>query len=124
MGMAVFADTFIVELGLTRTELSTAYLFGTVASAISLTRAGRWYDLYGARVMLVAAPLLLGVTVMFISCIDVVATMVVGVFDVPFAWVTFPLVLLGYFGVRFSGQGVLTSASCPSTGYCLQPDHQ
>jgi OFA family oxalate/formate antiporter-like MFS transporter len=111
MGMAVFADTFIVELGLSRTELSVAYLFGTVASALSLTRAGRWYDIYGARLMLVAAPILLGLTLMFISGIDLFAEFVQDSFDIPLAWITFPLILVGYFGVRFSGQGVLTSAS-------------
>ena len=111
MGMAVFADTFIIELGLSRTELSVAYLFGTVASALTLTRAGRWYDIYGARVMLVTAPILLGVTLMFISGIDVFAEWVRGWIDIPLAWITFPLILVGYFGVRFSGQGVLTSAS-------------
>lgn len=111
MGMAVFADTFIAELGLTRTELSTAYLFGTVGSALFLTRAGRWYDLYGARVMLVAAPVVLGATLCFISVVDLLGARLSGFFGVELAWVTFPLILLGYFGVRFSGQGVLTSAS-------------
>ena len=111
MGMAVFADTFIAELGLTRTELSTAYLFGTVGSALILPRAGRWYDRYGARFMLVGSCLILGTTLMFISGIDVVSALLAGVFGIPLAWFTFPLILLGYFGVRFSGQGVLTSAS-------------
>ncbi|MEE4280865.1 MAG: MFS transporter, partial [Pseudomonadales bacterium] len=111
MGMAVFADTFIAEFGLTRTELSTAYLFGTVASAFTLPRAGRWYDQWGARVMLVAAPAFLGIMLVLISGIDWLAGLLVGVFALPLAWITFPLILLGYFGVRFSGQGVLTSAS-------------
>lgn len=111
MGMAVFADTFIAELGLTRTELSTAYLFGTVGSALFLTRAGRWYDLYGARVMLVAAPVVLGATLCFISVVDLLGARLSRFFGVELAWVTFPLILLGYFGVRFSGQGILTSAS-------------
>lgn len=111
MGMAVFSDTFIAEFGLTRTELSTAYLFGTVASAFTLPRAGRWYDRWGARFMLVVAPAVLGIMLLFISGIDLLADLLVGVFAVPLAWVTFPLILVGYFGVRFSGQGVLTSAS-------------
>ena len=111
MGMAVFADTFIAEFGLSRTELSTAYLFGTVGSALILPQAGRWYDRYGARVMLVGACVLLGATLVFISGIDVLAALLVAAFGVPLAWFTFPLILLGYFGVRFSGQGVLTSAS-------------
>ncbi|MFT4721919.1 MAG: OFA family oxalate/formate antiporter-like MFS transporter, partial [Candidatus Azotimanducaceae bacterium] len=33
MGMAVFTDAFIDGLGLTRTELSMAYLVGTVGSS-------------------------------------------------------------------------------------------
>ena len=111
MGMAVFADIFIAELGLSRTELSTAYLFGTVASALILPQAGRWYDRYGARVMLVAACLILGVTLLFISGIDTLAAALAGLAGISLAWFSFPLILLGYFGVRFSGQGVLTSAS-------------
>jgi cyanate permease len=111
MGMAVFSDTFIAEFGLTRTELSTAYLFGTIASAFTLPRAGRWYDRWGARIMLVAAPAVLGIMLLFISGIDLLADLLVGVIAIPLAWLTFPLILVGYFGVRFSGQGVLTSAS-------------
>ena len=111
MGMAVFSDTFIETFGLTRTELSTAYLFGTVGSALFLTRAGRWYDRYGARVMLVAAPLVLGATLCFISMIDQLAAPLASGLGMPVNWAAFALILLGYFGVRFSGQGVLTSAS-------------
>jgi len=111
MGMAVFADTFIVEFGLTRTELSTAYLFGTIGSAVLLPKAGRWYDRHGARVLLVFAPMLLGVMVLFISAIDLLVTQLAPLLALPAAWVSFPLILIGYFGVRFAGQGVLTSAS-------------
>jgi len=111
MGMAVFADTFIAEFALSRTELSTAYLIGTVLSALMLPRAGRWYDRLGARVLLVGAPLLLGITVMFISAIDVLMHIAAEMVALPAMWISMPLVLLGYFGVRFAGQGVLTSAS-------------
>ncbi len=41
MGMAVFTAPFIEAFGLTRTELSLAYLFGTVSSSFFLTTAGR-----------------------------------------------------------------------------------
>jgi len=111
MGMAVFADTFIAEFGLTRTELSTAYLLGTVGSALMLPQAGRWYDRHGARVLLVGAPALLGVMVLFISSIDLLMAQLVPLLALPVVWISFPLILIGYFGVRFAGQGVLTSAS-------------
>ena len=51
MGMAVFTDHFIEVFSLSRTELSMAYLFGTIGSAFFLTRAGRWFDVYGGRTM-------------------------------------------------------------------------
>ncbi len=41
MGMAVFTDAFIEGLGLSRTQLSMAYLVGTIGSSIFLTAAGR-----------------------------------------------------------------------------------
>ena len=53
MGMAVFADAFIDATGLSRTQLSTAYLLGTLGSAALLTRAGRWYDRFGARILII-----------------------------------------------------------------------
>ncbi|MEQ9450706.1 MAG: MFS transporter [Pseudomonadales bacterium] len=111
MGMAVFADTFIDEFELTRTQLSTAYLLGTLGSALVLPRTGRWYDLFGARLMLVASSLVLALTLMFISVVDEIAQLLADTIRQPMVWLSFPLILLGYFGVRLSGQGVLTSAS-------------
>ena len=111
MGMAVFSDQFIETFELERTTLSVAYLIGTLLSAFLLTRAGRWYDRHGARLLLVASPLLLATTLMLFSQVDVMAGWFARTFDVSMAWITFPMVLLCYFGVRFSGQGVLTNAS-------------
>ena len=111
MGMAVFADEFIRAYGLSRTELATAYLFGTLASALLLTRAGRWYDRYGARVMLVIAPLGLAVMLVFLSMADGIAVRLSHWLPVMADWIVFVLLFIGYFGVRFAGQGVLTSAS-------------
>ncbi len=111
MGMAVFTDPFIDAFDLTRTQLSFAYLIGTIGSAVLLTRAGRWYDRVGARVMIVAASVALGVCVLLISSIDILAHWITSLVPLNFASVSFALILLGYFGVRFSGQGILTSAS-------------
>jgi len=106
MGMAVFTDAFIDALGLSRTELSMAYLIGTIGSSLFLTAAGRWYDRFGGRVMIAGASAALGVMVFFISMTDLMAASVGGGL-IP----TFLLIMLGYFGVRFFGQGVLTSCS-------------
>ena len=108
MGMAVFTEAFMDAFGLTRTELSTAYFFGTMGSSLFLTRAGRWYDRHQARTMMAGASVVLGGVLLFISAIDV---LVAGVGASTGGMLAFGLILLGYFGVRFSGQGVLTSAS-------------
>jgi MFS family permease len=111
MGMAVFTDPFIEAFGLSRTQLSIAYFFGTLGSALFLTRAGRIYDRIGARTMIVGSSVLLGLVLVFISVVDVMAGAVAEVTRIAIGWCTFPLILLGYFGVRFMGQGILTSAS-------------
>lgn len=106
MGMAVFTDHLINALGLSRTQLSMAYLIGTVGSSLFLTRAGRWYDRLGGRLMVALASLALGIMLLFISATDVFA----GVFGGG-PVMSFIFIMLGYFGVRFFGQGVLTSSS-------------
>ena len=111
VGMAVFTNHFIEVFGLSRTQLSTAYLLGTLASSAFLTRAGRFYDRSGARITVVAASVALGLCLCFIASIDFVSRWILNLVPLSAFWVSFPLILLGYFGVRFSGQGVLTSAS-------------
>ena len=111
MGLAVFTDWFIEAFGLTRTQLAVAYFFGTVGSALILTHAGKLYDRFGARVMVVASSLLLCVVLLYISIVDHMGRSVSQAIGVELAWVSFPLVLVGYFGARFAGQGVLYSAA-------------
>ncbi len=106
MGMAVFTDHFIEALGLSRTQLSLAYLVGTVGSSLFLTRAGRWYDQLGGRVMVALASALLALMLLYIAVADSLAARFGGG-----VVVSFLLISAGYFGVRFLGQGVLTSAS-------------
>jgi sugar phosphate permease len=106
MGMAVFTDPLIGALGLTRTQLSLAYLAGTVGSALLLTRAGRWYDQLGGRIVMAGSSLALAAMLLFISASEQLAGLLQG--SSPLA---FTVIFLGYFGVRFFGQGILTNAS-------------
>jgi sugar phosphate permease len=108
MGMAVFTEPLMDALGLSRTQLSVAYLFGTLGSAAFLTRAGRLYDRFGGRTLIVGASLGLGATLLYIAGL--------GTLLAPFEGrvrtvVAFAAIFLGYLLVRFTGQGVLTSAS-------------
>ena len=106
MGLAVFTESFIEVLGLSRTELSLAYLFGTLGSSLFLARAGRWYDILGGRTMITVASLALSLMVLYISLVDIMSDFLRGG-----PLLSFCLILFGYFGVRFFGQGVLTSCS-------------
>jgi MFS family permease len=111
VGMAVFADSFIAAFGLSRTELSIAYMLGTIGSALFLTKAGQLYDQFGARIMLALSAFGLSISLVFISVIDLISEKLVLWLSNDLAVVTFPLILLGFFGVRFAGQGVMTSVS-------------
>ena len=105
MGMAVFTDHFIEVFSLSRTELSMAYLFGTIGSAFFLleqavglmfTAVEPWFRFL----------LFLGLMVLYFSFADKFILWM----DGP-SWITFLVVVAGFFGVRFFGQGVLTSCS-------------
>jgi len=115
MGMGVFTDSFINAFGLSRTQLSSAYFFGTLGSALLLTWAGRQYDRHGARTLLVLSSLGLGVVLLLLSVLDHLAAWLLdggfGSWGPSAPQLMFVLLLLCYFGVRFTGQGVLTSAS-------------
>ncbi|MDG2061039.1 MAG: MFS transporter [SAR86 cluster bacterium] len=106
MGLAVFTESFIDVLGLTRTQLSLAYLAGTLGSALFLAKAGKWYDQLGGRVMISAASIALSLMILYISFIDIIRLTLGGP-----SFISFLLILIGYFGVRFFGQGILTSCS-------------
>ncbi len=108
MGMAVFTEPLMAALDLTRTELSLAYMFGTIGSSLFLTRAGRLYDRIGGRALIVAASLALALTLLWIATLDrIVGLLPTGLRGAG----AFLLILVGYLFVRFFGQGVLTSAS-------------
>ncbi len=67
MGVSVFTDYLIRDLDLSRNDLTSAYMIGTILSACVLPFAGCCFDRLGARVMIVIASLALGVTLLYLS---------------------------------------------------------
>lgn len=113
MGISTFTDHLIDALKFSRNELSTAYLVGTVSSSLLLTRAGNWYDKIGARWLGVATALLLGTVLLLLSQVDRIAfglgnLLALGKYQF---YLSFFIVIFGFFLLRFSGQGVLTMLS-------------
>ncbi len=104
IGVSAFTDHLVEALGLARTQLSMAYLLGTISSAAILNRAGRLYDRLGARVMGTATAALLGLTLIALSFLPAIVR--TGSFAV-----AFPAITVGFFLLRFLGQGVMSLVS-------------
>lgn len=111
MGVSVFTNYLISSLQLSRDALSLAYLIGTVASSLFLTYAGKIYDKFGARFTAIIAALGLGVTLILFSFSHLLTEAISQYINIGFSTVSFILISLLFFFLRFSGQGVLTLAS-------------
>lgn len=112
MGVSVFTDYLIEALSIERTDLSLAYLIGTVISGFMITRAGKSYDKYGARVLAMFAGFMLGLMVIYLTRVDnmvnAISYYLGGSNRTVFAIV---LLVFGFWGIRFFGQGILTMVS-------------
>lgn len=111
VGVSVFTDFLIEDLSVSRSSLSIAYLVGTVASAISLGAAGKLYDRFGGRIVASAAAASLALVLVYLSFVPTISLSIQRVFGTTTPVFGFVLVTLGFWGLRFSGQGMLTLAS-------------
>ena len=111
MGVSVFTDDLISVLGITRVQLSLAYLFGTIASALILTPAGKLLDRVGERNMGTAVTLLLGLLLIALSNLDSILDFLKGGKNEAGFAAAFALIAVSFFLLRFLGQGMLTLIS-------------
>lgn len=113
IGVNVFNEKLIGALGLSRTGVSTAYFVGTAASGLLLPYAGRLFDLWGARRMIVAATIALALSLCYMSVVDGVAGRV-GSFlgqGESELWIRAGSLVFGFFLIRFFGQGLVMMTS-------------
>ena len=111
MGVSVFTDNLIADLGISRNSLSLAYLFGTLGSGLMITRAGKLYDRHGARVMAFTSGLMLGLMLVFLTRVDRMVDALQNWNWLSPAMATFIFLAIGFWGIRFFGQGLLTMVS-------------
>jgi MFS family permease len=78
VGVSVFVDPMIATLGLTRSELSTAYLLGTLMGAALLLPMGRWIDRFGAGRAMTFIGLAFGLGLLVMSGVQGFVTLIVG----------------------------------------------
>lgn len=90
VGVSLFVDPLIEDLGVSRAQVSTAYLVGTLAGAVALPWIGRAVDRYGIRRTMAIIGAVFGAVLIAISFV----TSVVGL-------------TAGFVGLRMAGQGAL-----------------
>ncbi len=112
IGVSVFTDYLIDAIGIKRTDFSLTYLIGTVTSGFLITKAGKYYDLYGARIMAMVAGVLLGVFLLLLTKIDLIIFNISAMLgDNSKMIVAYVMLGISFFGIRFFGQGILTMVS-------------
>jgi len=67
IGVGVYIDFLIQSTSLTRMQISMSYMLGTIMSSLLLPLAGRCYDIFGSRVMIVFAGIGLGIAMLILS---------------------------------------------------------
>lgn len=106
IGVGVFTESLMEALGLSRSEISLAYLIGTMASGFLLPWAGKLYDRWGGRRLLAASTLALAGSLVYLSGSDWMAAALGRL--LPATAASFVVVSLGFFVLRFTGQGMVT----------------
>ena len=111
MGVSVFTDHYIRELALTRVGVSGSYMIGTLASSLIIPFAGIFYDRKGARITAGLATFFLGIFLLLLAFSKTIVGTLSASLGLPSQVVTMIVLTLGFFGIRFFGQGVLTLVS-------------
>ena len=109
IGVSVFTEPLLAETGLSRLQFSNAYLLGTLASGLMLPSAGRLLDRIGVRRGVVYASLALGGTLAALSQLDALTEFAARLGATP-PIAAYAILTIGFVGLRFTGQGVLTLA--------------
>jgi len=105
-GIGVFTDYLIETLGVTRGQLSIAYMIGTITSGLILPFAGKLLDRIGVRFMSLFSSLGLGISLILMATLPrwthwLSSFISLGV--LPVATVSFAFLM-----IRFFGQGNMT----------------
>ncbi|WP_407319659.1 MFS transporter [Isoptericola halotolerans] len=90
VGISLFIDPLIAELGMSRSAVSTAYLLGTLAGAVALPWIGRALDRFGVRRTMALVGLVFGGVLVALSAVSSIVGLTAG-----------------FVGVRMAGQGAL-----------------
>ncbi|MGA5442363.1 MFS transporter [Streptomyces griseoincarnatus] len=99
-GVSVFIDPLIADLGISRTQVSTAYLTGTLIGACAMPLVGRAIDRFGPRRVIATVGAVFGAILLGLSFV----TGLVGL-------------TAGFIGIRMAGQGALSLVATTTVAY-------
>ncbi len=111
MGVSVFTDYYISNLQISRVEISTAYMIGTLASSLLISSAGIFFDKYGARTVAAISTVFLSLFLLIFGFSPSIINFLTNIFNLSHLVIVFVVMTIGFFGIRFFGQGVLTLVS-------------
>ncbi len=112
MGVATFTDYLLENIYISRNQLSIAYMIGTIGSSLILTYAGKMYDKFGARWIGMVVSITLAIVLVLLSQSDRIIHLIIDNNNSEvYVGFAMAVLLLLFFGLRFSGQGVLTMIS-------------
>ena len=94
IGVSVFIDHFVDDLGVSRSSVGVAYLIGTLVGASLLPMVGRYVDRRGVRIAQVIVGGLFAAALVNMSFVQGIV------------WLA-----IGFTGIRFLGQGSLSLVS-------------
>jgi MFS family permease len=94
IGVSVFIDHFINDLGISRSEVSTTYLVGTLGAALVLPLIGNRIDRIGVRRAMTMIAILFGIALVGMAGVNGLIALMVG-----------------FLAIRLFGQGSLSLAS-------------
>jgi MFS family permease len=97
LGVSVFVDPMLADLGVTRSQISGAYLVGTLLGALTLPITGRALDRFGVRALMTVVAAGFGVALAAMAGVAGVLTLAVG-----------------FTGIRMLGQGALSLVATTS----------
>ncbi|PSO49583.1 MAG: MFS transporter [Cyanobacteria bacterium SW_9_44_58] len=116
-GISVFTEPVLTATGLSRVQLSSAYLAGTLGSGLLLPLGGRLMDRVGARLTVILSSLGLGLTLLYLSFCDYLIAFLNSLFSSVERSLVGGLVMgVGFVALRFTGQGILTLVSRNTLG--------
>lgn len=110
MGVSVFTDHLMEALGLSRVGISSAYMAGTLISSLIIPYAGVLFDRYGARIVAAIASVMLSLFLLLLA-FAAPLSQALSSLGLPLGITTLAVTILGFLGIRFFGQGVLTLVS-------------